>query len=213
MPAAWSSWLPDLLPSVPGCPVLMAEHELRRSAQALCERARLWQEDLGPFAVAPAQATVEILPPAEAKVHQIMTARYDGIAIQPAPIEGVERDGRQDWRTVTASRPSHYVQLAAGTLRLTPVPDVAAATGVTARAALAPSDTATGVPDWLRAQFHDTILVGAKARLWMMLKQPWADAKLGGLAAMAFDQMIDTAATRAYVGFGRAVPRARPTWA
>ena len=28
MAQAWSTWLPDVLPHVPGCPVLVAEHEI-----------------------------------------------------------------------------------------------------------------------------------------------------------------------------------------
>jgi hypothetical protein len=163
----WSSWFPDLLPHVPGCPQILAEHELRRAAQVLMRRTRAWRIDEAARPVVAGQATVSVAPTsAELELVRVEAVWFDGKPLEPVTDDVMDALYSHDWRSDTGT-PSRFLQGVPGEIRLYPVPIADAVTGVTMRLSVAPSEGSTGLPDDLAIRFRDEIHVGAKARLML----------------------------------------------
>lgn len=208
----WSAWLPDLLPHVPGCPTVVAEHELRRAAQAFFQQTRAWQVILPAVAVAANQAEVDVTPTdTTLDLVRVQAAAYDGKPLGKQTAEDLDAEFSDDWTAHTGT-PGDYIQLTPNVLRLYPVPTVAATTGVKVRAAVAPSHTSTGLPDDLADRFWDEMHAGAKARLMLYPGKPWTNTELAAVYGQAFTNMVATATAAAARAYGQARIPARVKW-
>lgn len=199
---AWSYWLPDLMPHVPGCPQVLAEHELRRAAQSFFSATCAWRvtETARPVLTGVAEVTATPLD-AEQELVRVDAAWYDGQALHPVTADSLDAQDASDWQTQTGT-PSHFLQVVPGVVRLFPVPLADAATGLKLRLIVAPSETATGLPDDMAVKFRDAIHVGAKARLMLYPSKPWTNPQLATVYGQAFNGLADqatAAAARAYV--------------
>jgi hypothetical protein len=198
MAKAWSTWLPDVLPHVPGCPVLVAEHEIKRAAQHFFEKSRAWHALTSLLAVAQAQATVTVtLPDASTELVRIEAAWLDGKDIDPATAQDMD-EAEPDWASRTGT-PTRVLLLTPGIVRLFPIPMAAAVQGLKLRCSVRPSEAATGIPDDLAVQYREDITQGAKARLLIYGKKPWTDMDLGRALMASFDARAAAANVKANV--------------
>jgi hypothetical protein len=208
----WATWYPDLLPHVPGCPQILAEHELKRAAQVLFRRTRAWRVDRAAVAVVAGQESVVIAPTdAGQELVRIEAVWYDGKPLGLVTDEVLDAGYADDWRTHTGT-PTDYLQLVPGEIRLHPLPVSDATTGVTARLSVAPSEAATGLPDDLALKFRDEIQVGAKARLMLYPNRPWTNGDLASVYGQAFDNLVGTATAAAARSFAQARIPSRMKW-
>ena len=210
--AAWTYWLPDLLPTVPGCPQVLALHEIKRAAQDLMRASRAWQAELPAQAVAADAATVTLTPPSGAEVVQVERAWVDGKRLPQVAPDVLDMERGDNWTEHTGAGPTHFVQLQPEVLRLYPIPTAPAATGLVARVSLCPADSAEGLDDGLARRYRNVILAGARARLMLMPGKAWSSPELALAAAAGFQGGVDSAHHDAIRGFGRGMPRARPNW-
>ena len=199
---AWSTWFPDLLPHVPGCPQVLARHELRRAAQAFFRQTMAWRVTEAPVAVTAGTTEVSVAPSsAQQELVRIDAAWYDGKQIEPVTAEALDDAYVDDWQAHTGT-PTKFLQIVPGVVRLYPVPLADAASGLKLRLIVAPSDSSTGLPDDLALKYSDEIHVGAKSRLMLYPGKPWTSPELAGVYGQAFGQLIDRAtasAARAYI--------------
>lgn len=209
---AWSTWFPDLLPHVPGCPQILAEHELRRAAQVLMRRTRAWRIDEAARPVVAGQATVSVAPTsAELELVRVEAVWFDGKPLEPVTDDVMDALYSHDWRSDTGT-PSRFLQWVPGKIRLYPLPDADAVTGVTLRLSVAPSESSTGLPDDLAIRFRDEIHVGAKARLMLYPGRPWTNPDLGAVYGQAFDSLVGTATAAAARSYSDARIPSRMKW-
>jgi hypothetical protein len=210
--ATWASWLPDVLPHVPGCPVVVAEHELRRASQEFFRRTRAWRVNLTTIAV-PASTAEISCEPADA-AHDLVRVEavlYDGRQLDPETVENLDKGFSDEWAAHVGT-PTHYVQLTPGILRLYPVPSDAATFGVKIRASVTPSESATGIPDDLAQKYRDAIQAGAKSRLMLMPGKGWTNLDLAAIYGRSFSDMADSANADAARAFGAAKIATRQVW-
>lgn len=209
---AWSYWMPDLLPHVPGCPQVLAEHELLRAAQAFFQQATAWRVDEAPVAVAAGTAEVSVAPSdAGMELVRVDALWYDGEKLDPIAPKTLDAQYASDWQTHEGT-PTSYFQVVPGVVRLYPIPIAASVTGLKRRLIVAPSDTATGLPDDLAQKYRDEIQVGAKSRLMLYPNKPWTNDGLAAVYGQAFSILVaqaSVAAARAYV---QARIPSRPRW-
>lgn len=209
---AWASWFPDLLPHVPGCPQVLAEHELRRAAQVLMRRTRAWKVDVPAVAVSAGQDVVTVAPPsADHELVRVEAAWYDGRPLEPTTAEVLDALYADDWRAHTGT-PSKYIQIVPGEIRLYPVPVANAVTGLSVRLSVAPSETAAGLPDDIALRFRDEVQVGAKARLMLYPGRPWTNPELAAVYGQAFDSLVGTATAAAARSYSDARIPSRMKW-
>ncbi len=199
---AWSYWFPDLLPHVPGVPEVLAEHELRRSAQAFFQNTMAWRVVEDPRDVAAGTVEVPVLPlDAGLDLVSVDAAWYDGKMLNPIAPETLDEQYHDDWHDHTGT-PTKFFQVEPGVVRLYPVPRVDSVSGLKLRSIVCPSDTATGLPDEMATKYRDNIHVGAKSRLMLYPGKPWTNPELAMAYGRAFDAMVNkttAAAARAYV--------------
>jgi hypothetical protein len=207
---AWSDWFKDLLPHVPGCPNILAAHELLRAAQALLVQSRAWQVTQTEVPIDAAQA-METIAVAGAQLVRIEKAWYDGIRMDIRTTEELDAQFSDDWQIHTGT-PKALLQITPGVVQFYPIPDVAATTGLKLRVSLKPSDTATGLPHDIAIKYREPILAGAKARLMVYPNKPWSNDKLAMFNAGIFDNGVGTATIEAARSFGRGRIASRPKW-
>lgn len=209
----WSTWLQDVRPHVPGCPDLLAEHELRRCAQEFFRRSRAWQVRIpAAIAVTAGTSTVTIATGDAAQdLLRVESIRYDGKELEPVAQDALDKSFGDDWSTHTGF-PNRFLQLTPGSVVLYPVPDVDAVTGVTARLSVTPSESSTGLPDDLAIKFYEPIHIGARSRLMLYPGKPWTNYDLAAVYGNAFTDMADAANVQASMSFSRARLASRATW-
>ncbi len=210
---AWSYWLPDLMPHVPGCPQVLAEHELRRAAQALLTRSRAWKvTESALVAVAAGQEEVTVAPSdTTQELVRVESVWYDACALSLTTVAQLDADYGDDWTAHTGT-PDRYVQETPGVLRLYPIPMTAATLGLKLRLSVAPGEASTGLPDDIALQFRDAVHVGAKARLMLYPGKPWTNLDMAGVYGQAFTALVDSATIDAARSFGAARISSRVNW-
>lgn len=211
--AIWSSWLPDVLPHVSACPIVLVEHELKRAAQVLCEASRIWRLDTPAAAVAADQETASpIMPdPVEQDLVRVESVRYDGADLDLLTVEQLDAKAGSGWREHTG-QPTAYTLLSPGEIRFYPVPTDPAASGVEFTVSVKPGEAATGVPDEIRTKYKEVLAAGVKARLMLYKDKPWTDYNLAGVHASAFESGVSKATLDAARAFGRGRIPSRPRW-
>ena len=209
---AWSYWFPDLLPDVPGCPEVLAKHELLRAAQAFFQNTTAWRTNEAPRPVTAGTAELLAQPAGDGLDRvRIDAVWYDGKRMEPIAPETLDTQYHDDWQNHTGT-PTQYLQVAHGVIRLYPVPLVDAVDGLKLRLIVMPSDTSTGLPDDMAFRFRDAILVGAKSRLMLNVGKSWSNPELSIVYGRAFDSMVNTTTAHAARAFVQARIPSRVNW-
>ena len=209
---AWSYWFPDLAVHVPGCPQMLMEHELRRTAQAFFRATRAWKVDQALKPITALTESVVVVPDLTTQdLVRVEAAWFDGRKMDPTTADGLDGQYMQGWHEITGA-PDRYLELEPGVLRLFPLPQGAAATGLKLRLSVAPSEAATGLPDDIALRYRDEMHVGAKARLMLMPGKPWTNFDLAGVYGTTFGSMVNTTTVRAAMGHVQARLPSSPTW-
>lgn len=209
---AWSSWFPDLMLHVPGCPNVLAEHELRRAAQAFFRTTRSWKVIEAALPVVAGQSTVTTAPSdAGQELVRVESVSYDGVDMALKTIEDMPAEFGSQWASHTGT-PSVYLQLTPGEILLYPMPDADATTGVVRTLSVQPSEAATGLPDDMAIQYRDDIHLGAKARLLSIPGKPWSNMDQAVMNGAAFDSKSSRANINAARSYGNGRITSRNKW-
>lgn len=209
---AWAYWFPDLAVHVPGCPQMVMEHELRRAAQAFFTSTYAWKADQAVKPIAPLLESVVVAPDLTTQdLVRVEAAWFDGRKMAPTTAEGLDAQHMQGWHAITGA-PDRYLELEPGLLRLFPLPQAAAASGLKLRLSVTPSEASTGLPDDIALRYRDQMHVGAKARLMLMPGKPWTNLDLAGVYGATFASMVATATARAAMGHVNARIPSSPSW-
>lgn len=212
----WSYWLPDVLPHVPGCPVLIAEHEIKRAAQAFFRESRAWRIQSEPYTVVAEQETV-LITPADAELELVeiddSSVYYDSQQVYPVTPQELARSFPDDWREDRGT-PRQFYLLQPEQMRLYPIPIADATTGIVCRLYVTPSDKATGLPDDITRKFRDAIYLGARARLMLYTNVAWSNPNMAGVYGGAFASAVANAKDEAARAYARAriTARSRSKW-
>lgn len=207
----WSSWLPDVLPHVPGCPIPVVLHELRRAAQEYLKATRAWQVTLAPIAVLAGTTSTTIAMDADKSLIRIESAWYDGARLELVTSAKLDGDNSDDWRLHTGT-PHSLLQFSPGAATLYPVPHANSSIGLKIRASVFPSDASAGLADEIGAKFSNEIIVGAKGRLMIYPGKLWTNLDIGAACIQQFNDLIDRGAAAAARSFVQGRIASRPHW-
>jgi len=210
--ATWASWLPDLMPHLPGCPRVLVIHELRRAAQKFFAESRAWKVIEGPFGVSTDDEFILLTPPESYQtIESVDTVWFDGRKLSPTSVEELDSSSGTNWRD-HVGQPTHFLQMAPGELIVYPRPPVPATVGVKARMCVGLNDAAKGISDEMAALYRDAIVSGAKARLMAYTGKPWTNLDMAGVYGMVFAQGVSAASLSASRGHVGAPIRSRVRW-
>ncbi|SEK64357.1 hypothetical protein [Nitrosovibrio tenuis] len=199
----WSAFYDLAVPDTPGCPFEAMDAALRQAATSFCEQSLAWKYEHPSIPVTIGIASYGVVAPAEAMMHAIIHAEFDGKEIN-------SRIREADTWTAGWSRKTgmpEYIFGAAPSVTLVPVPDVAGTLSMTI--ALKPSPTAAGIDDFIFNEYREAIVHGALARLMLSPRKPYTNAQLAQYHSQQFLVKTADAGMRVARSYTRAPLRTR----
>ena len=211
MAKTWATWLPDLLPQLPECPNIVAEHEVRRAAQVFFEKTLAWSVTLDAESVGAGEYEVELAANTGQEIVRVNQAWYDGRLLAAQSSDTLSDQFAENWQ-IHIGEPSSFVQETPGVVRLYPIPSSDSATGLVARVAVKPGESSSGIPDELAIKYRDAITAGAKGRLMLYVGKPWSNPDFGTKHESEFLAVISQANLAAATSSGRSRIPSKPRW-
>ena len=198
------SFLPEILPDVPGCPSDMAIRALRNTIIEFCEKSFIHQVTLDPVTALEGVTDYDLEPPKGYRIQKIMKMWYLGKEMDPlAPDDiGLPDAYRTNIAGYIASKgpPAGYTQKDVDTFSILPIPDQKYSNAITMRVALVPLRDATEVEDFLFELWGESIGFGAKARLMLNPGKPYSNAESATYNQARFVSGLNDARQRALRG-------------
>jgi hypothetical protein len=194
----WDAFYDFVVPDVPGCPFAAIDVALRQAAIDFCSQSLAWKATHPDITVVPGTASYNFAPPAQAVVHAVTYAEFEGSEIDCHTGEsGIQI---YNWRNQTGT--PEYVLGGATALQLVPTPDVAGTLKI--EVALKPDPTATGIDDSIFNEYRDAIVHGALGRLMLSPKKPYSNAQLATYHQQQFAIMAGQSGMRQARNYTRA---------
>lgn len=201
---AFTSFLPEVLPQVPGCAEIVAVNAVRNAAIEFCDNTLFWQASQDPVTVANTDFPLLLTGVAGARVTQVLTCVVDGTPIDPTTMDALE-NSVPFWRTKVASSPSNYFLPDPYNLSLYPMLDTGVSVELVLRVAYTPTRVATGIEEYVYQKHLEVIAAGALNKLMVQPAQPWSNPELAAFYREKFMKGITDASIDASKSFGRAV--------
>lgn len=200
--------LPETRPGLSQLPDVSLVAALRRGAQRFLRESQVWADDLDVFALVAGQHTYPLQLPDGARVERILTLKVRGKPIDTqmrprelralAEVEGPPSAwaifDREDEQVVAFDRTPTAIEAGAP---------------VAIHAALAPTNDATELPDWIVTDWHDGIVSAARAELFGQRGTPHYDRDAAADERFRFS-MDAARAKRVQVSGRHALLRAQP---
>jgi hypothetical protein len=197
----WDKFLKDVLPWTPGCPEPIAEHAVLRAAQEYLEGTRIWKLWLPDITTEAERTEYDLdLEPASELV-RLERATLNGRPIRVRSVDELP----EDWRTYTSGIEDGVHTLDGRTMVL--LPAQAADMVVKVEASMRPSDSATGVEDFIFNRYCAQIATGAVAALKGHTDKSYSDLAGAGLWRERFEGHMGISDFQRFRGFSSARPR------
>lgn len=195
---SWVDLYDYALADIPDCSHFMAANALRRAAQEFCARTKAWRVNLGAKRLVAGISAYDFDVEPTQEVCELISATLDGQPIDPLT---PEQSGSGARGVLLLSEREYSVE-----------PTPAGSAILRMRVALRPSNTATGIEDFLFAAYAKDIGKGAKAELFGMTNQPFSNPGAAQAERGEFDAAIARTALRVAKGFSGAPLRTRPSF-
>jgi len=202
MATALSSFLPFVLPEVPGCPGPLAEQRVLTACIEFCERTQYWRYESDPMPMEAGIDEYEVdIPSGSQLVSIIDPIKFNGAKIYGTTKELLDKNESDDWQDNQGDTPFAYYNKSLGVFRPVPYPETTISDAIKLDLALKPLPDATTVEDFLFTEFFQAIADGALAKLFALPGKAWGDPTMSAHHAGLFDDAMNKAATKAKSGF------------
>lgn len=189
----FTSYLPEVLPYVPGCPRAVAMNAIRKAVIELCQRAHVWRHTDTVSTVID-QGEYQITIPDKSKPMLLKGVAYNGRDINPITEDELDRRSAS-WRSSTGS-PQRYLEVTPNLVRIYPIPDAVEVDALSFRVVLKPSRDAIEAPDHIYDDYSGAIAAGALSELLMQTGKPWAEPKASPAHGAKFEHAVAQASMR-----------------
>lgn len=223
----WSTYLPWVALSTPGCPTILQIDAINAAAQEWCEKTLCWQNNQDNYSlplVTYGQAVgifVNFSVQTYQLVHKIIGAHLlgnDSPPCYPRTTQWCDENypGWADGAQI--GKPTNVTQVSEG--QFAPVPAACGGNALSPggpllpwtmvlHVAYKPSRSATVGPSELYQSYRDQIVMGACSRLMAVPLKAWSNAGYAVELGSLFQEEIDRATLRVAKGFGRGRLRTR----
>lgn len=209
--ATWAQFYDDVLPEVPGCPLALAEKEIKNTGIDFMYRTEIQRKTVSnldhPGGASALSLTHTDIVAATDQVIAVLGVWVNKVPMDVKSVAEIE-EIYPDWMTITGE-PKYAVQEGED-LWLVPSPSAAQTNTISLRVSYGPNQTATAIPDGVFNAYREDIALGAKARLLAKPKKPWTDQSLAAEYLRSYTRAVDSATVRASRG-GRRVMLTVPT--
>jgi hypothetical protein len=210
--SAYTAFLDNVLPHVPGCTPEMALLEIKNTVIDFCEKSLILQQDHDPVTAITGIVDYDLEPPSGYLVVKIMNAWYKGVKLDPLSPDQVETPSVYNQNSgylVNRGDPRYILQKDARTFSLYPIPSEDAALAVTMRVALKPTRSATTIDDLIYEEYAETIGAGAVSRLALSPGKPYSNRQLAADKQSLYIAGLNVARDRAQKGYVRSSKHVR----
>jgi hypothetical protein len=197
MAITYESLLPEILPMVDGCPDTLIENNIRSSVIELCEKAKVYQQELEAVTTVSKIYEYDLEAPTGTTVHQILWVTHAGEALEPTTSSLLEQKLPR-WRDPGyTGKPVFYVQQTSTLFWLAPVPSATDVSSTLVQAVLKPSHTSTSCDNDVMNDYRDAIVNGALFRLLRIPNKTWSNTDAANTYGLLFAQGVEEARVRA----------------
>jgi len=201
---SYESFLPDVLPEVPGCPKDLAIRMIRQTVIEFCEKSFVHQITFDPITLRANLTDYDLDAPDGHRVVKIMKVWFQDRPLPPAApdlINGPEAyRNRIPGLTLEKGSPAAYTQKDFEQVTFLPIPDQTYQAAVTMRVALCPLRDSTQCEDFLYEHWGEQIACGAKARLMINPGKPYTNVDAATLNQGRYVSAVNSALQRAMHG-------------
>ena len=197
---AFSAFLPEVMPSVPGCTDILALNAVRNACIDFCSSTMYWQETQDPLTLTAADLPYTIDTPNGANALQPLSIMWNGLPLFPKSLDWLDANV-YDWRNRPSDTPRWYYQPDPNTLVIVPAP-VTSAT-ITIRIAYTPTRDSTSVVATTHQYYLEQIAAGALAKLVSIPGKPWSAPGAAGAYKKLFDVGVTAATIEANKSYDR----------
>lgn len=211
MATALTSFYPHVRMDVPQAAAPILEDSVRNAAIEFCEETWIYTLPLAIMDGVATQPAYTMTLPMGTDISAIKSVVYDGYKIRPTSEDELDTlYATTDWRSMVGSPIRFYQTADMAVLNLFPAPETSKVGAIKVVAALKPSLSAANVPDYIYSDWRDTIVAGAKYRLFMMVTSQWGDPNKAAIFKQEFSQGINRAKALIVKGFGNRNVFVRP---
>lgn len=214
---AFSTLVPKVSTSVPGCPYPVVVQHIRDAAIRVCERSLAWRYVQPGFVLTPGKAEYEFLRPLDSEVQAVLGATLNSVPLAVSILEPALQNN-PDWPVLTTdsaviaekgSEPRELSQVGARTFVVLPMPDAARTYTLRMVYALKPSRQATEMSQQVFDEYEDAIMHNALQHLLVMPGAEWTDRELAAYHAKQFLYTVTAARAQANLNTFRGTLTAR----
>jgi len=203
--ATWAQFYDDVLPEVPGCPVLLAEKEIKNACIDFMIRTEIQRKTVVNLDHVGGATALDLthtdIVSATDQVIAVLGVWVNNEPLEVMSVEDISLD-HPDWMTITGT-PKYAVQEGTA-LWLVPSPASAQTNTIKLRVSYGPNESAAALPDPVFNMYREDIACGAKGRLLAKPKKPWTDMSMAAEYMRAYTRAVDAASVKASRG-GRKV--------
>ncbi|MFM6959553.1 MAG: hypothetical protein ACKOW0_00820 [Schleiferiaceae bacterium] len=200
---AFDAMVDDLSAFLPGCPGPTISRTAKKVVTDLCQRGKVWHEDLAPVNVIAGQVAYALASPVAYAECTDVTSGYlvvgdKKIELLWAQYPAVRRRYPQ-WPENEAGQPRYITSSTIGVTDLAPVPDTGGV--LYPRGYLRPTSAATVWDADLYREFQREVFHGVLHELMMMPKRSWSDDKAAVFHGRQWTHLLSAAKIRAARGY------------
>ena len=175
----YDTFFPEILPSLLGCPEIVAFNAVRNTCIEFCTETWYWEHECFPQPGVPTIGEYDPDIPPNTKLLGIRGIWYDGRVLRPADIGKLKKIYWNQNVFDAVGDPIFFVQNDADQVRLVPVPNVPSVfQGIEMLVAVAPLRSSTSVIGNIYERYAETIAHGTKARLMGLPGQPFSNPQM-----------------------------------
>jgi len=184
-----TDFLPEVMPSVAGCPVPLVINAIRNSVIEFLKATCIVEQTIT-IPLLAGVASYPLTPAAGTVAQTFVRGKVGGVSdVSPTALIELE-NSYQLWRTLTSAAPTHaFIENGALTVSPTPTADASMESVFTST----PSRSATDVEDAILEDWIEGVAHGALYRLMALPGFPWANPDLAAYHRAEFMAAIDSA--------------------
>lgn len=193
----------DILPHVPGCPIEILQHEIRRVAQHFCTETLCINVEIKNVRFAAGEGSL-VLEPEESEFEFVQIFRntmfYEGRELEPTTLHKLSQaHSPRNWID-EQGEPGFYFMSTPNTVTLWPKPMVDSVNGARFFMAVKPSETTTVLPAEFVKRHRQAIFVGTRGRLMAYPNKEWTNMDGASGYGAAYQGLVDQASAQVLRG-------------
>jgi hypothetical protein len=199
----WSGFYDHILPEVNGVLPASVDFVLRQICIDFCQETGVHTSEVTPINVVALTAEYTLTSTVTGtEPYQVKAAWFDGTPLDLAPIDTLNA-APDYWPNVTATTSTAFTQKQPDKIILYPTPDTAVTAGLRVELILRPTQSSTGLTDWIATRYMRELACGVKGRLMAQSDKPWSRPD----QAAYYLGLYEAAKTRATIDVNRSFMR------